>query len=126
MFPLAVLSGGDGAYTIPNYGALVYCGLQGWMAPLKPIIKNNASPFHQYSYIPIGWLTEILPLFPLGYVLVFSCLIRLNHRILEPPSASIFVKAAGLSTTLSADSTSSYIHILPALSKECAYNIHTS
>ena len=36
-------TGGDGAYTIPDYGTLVYCGLQGWMAPLKPIIRNNVS-----------------------------------------------------------------------------------
>lgn len=34
-------TGGDGVYTIPNYGSLVYCGLQGWMAPLRPIIRHN-------------------------------------------------------------------------------------
>jgi glycogen debranching enzyme len=34
-------TGGDGVYEIPGYGKLVYCGLQGWMAPLKPIIRNN-------------------------------------------------------------------------------------
>lgn len=34
-------TGGDGAYTIPNYGALVYCGLEGWMHPLRQIMRDN-------------------------------------------------------------------------------------
>ncbi|OCF71062.1 glycogen debranching enzyme [Kwoniella mangroviensis CBS 8886] len=34
-------TGGDGVYTIPNYGTLVYCGLEGWMHPLREIMKNN-------------------------------------------------------------------------------------
>lgn len=33
--------GGDGTYTVPDYGSLVYCGLQGWMALLKPIMEKN-------------------------------------------------------------------------------------
>jgi hypothetical protein len=33
--------GGDGTYTIPNLGALPYCGLEGWMYPLRQIIENN-------------------------------------------------------------------------------------
>ncbi|GAB7349549.1 hypothetical protein MBLNU459_g0249t2 [Dothideomycetes sp. NU459] len=33
--------GNDGAYTIPNHGALVYCGLQGWWSVLKHVIKDN-------------------------------------------------------------------------------------
>ncbi|BFZ57850.1 bifunctional 4-alpha-glucanotransferase/amylo-alpha-1,6-glucosidase [Savitreella phatthalungensis] len=32
---------GDGAYEIPKYGSLVYCGLQGWMAPVKEVISKN-------------------------------------------------------------------------------------
>ncbi|KAI9714308.1 MAG: hypothetical protein M1820_000269 [Bogoriella megaspora] len=35
-------SGGkDGAYTIPKYGALKYCGLEGWWTVLKDIVRNN-------------------------------------------------------------------------------------
>ncbi|KAI2635500.1 glucanotransferase domain of glycogen debranching enzyme-domain-containing protein [Xylaria nigripes] len=33
--------GKDGAYDIPNYGKIVYAGLQGWWSVLKDIIKNN-------------------------------------------------------------------------------------
>ncbi|KAF9414629.1 hypothetical protein BGZ94_000332 [Podila epigama] len=32
---------GNGAYNIPNHGPLVYCGLEGYMSVLKPIIENN-------------------------------------------------------------------------------------
>ena len=35
-------SGGEiGTYNIPNYGPLVYAGLEGWISVLKPIIWNN-------------------------------------------------------------------------------------
>lgn len=34
-------NGQDGAYTIPDLGGLVYCGLEGWMAYLKAIMRNN-------------------------------------------------------------------------------------
>ncbi|KAG0237756.1 hypothetical protein BGW42_000162 [Actinomortierella wolfii] len=32
---------GNGTYNIPNFGPLVYCGLQGWVSVLKPIIEMN-------------------------------------------------------------------------------------
>jgi len=32
---------GDGAYTIPNHGPLVYAGLQGWWSVLRDVIRNN-------------------------------------------------------------------------------------
>ncbi|KAK3815512.1 MAG: glycogen debranching enzyme [Benniella sp.] len=32
---------GNGVYNIPNYGALVYCGLEGYISVLKPIVENN-------------------------------------------------------------------------------------
>ncbi|ODO11295.1 glycogen debranching enzyme [Cryptococcus amylolentus CBS 6273] len=34
-------TGGDGVYTIPDYGALTFCGLEGWMHPLRTITKTN-------------------------------------------------------------------------------------
>ena len=35
------LGGNDGVYKIPNYGTLVYAGLQGWWSVLKDVIRNN-------------------------------------------------------------------------------------
>lgn len=35
-------TGGEiGAYNIPNSGPLVYCGLEGWMHPLRHIMRFN-------------------------------------------------------------------------------------
>ncbi|KIR80314.1 glycogen debranching enzyme [Cryptococcus gattii EJB2] len=34
-------TGGDGTYTIPNYGPITFCGLEGWMHPLREITKKN-------------------------------------------------------------------------------------
>ncbi|KAI0057454.1 glycoside hydrolase family 13 protein [Artomyces pyxidatus] len=34
-------SGEIGGYDIPGLGKLVYCGLEGWMHPLRKIIQNN-------------------------------------------------------------------------------------
>lgn len=34
-------TGGDGVYDVPGYGKLVYCGLEGWMGPLRNIMANN-------------------------------------------------------------------------------------
>ncbi|KAL9121856.1 MAG: hypothetical protein Q9187_001585 [Circinaria calcarea] len=35
-------SGGkDGVYNVPNYGPLVYAGLQGWWSVLRDVIRNN-------------------------------------------------------------------------------------
>lgn len=36
-----VTEGNDGVYTIPQCQPLVYCGLEGWMAVLRPIIDSN-------------------------------------------------------------------------------------
>lgn len=36
-----VTEGNDGVYTIPQSDPLVYCGLEGWMAVLRPIIQSN-------------------------------------------------------------------------------------
>lgn len=35
------LGGGNGVYKIPNYGSLVYAGLQGWWSILKDVIRDN-------------------------------------------------------------------------------------
>ncbi|KAF2861143.1 glycoside hydrolase family 133 protein [Piedraia hortae CBS 480.64] len=37
----AMSGGADGAYAIPNMGALVYCGLQGWWSILRNVIAHN-------------------------------------------------------------------------------------
>ena len=34
--------GSDGVYSVPNYGPLVYAGLQGWWSVLRDVIKDNA------------------------------------------------------------------------------------
>jgi len=31
----------DGAYNVPGYGELTYCGLEGWLYPLRSIIRDN-------------------------------------------------------------------------------------
>lgn len=36
-----ILLAGNGVYNIPNHGALVYCGLEGYISVLRPIIENN-------------------------------------------------------------------------------------
>jgi glycogen debranching enzyme len=36
-----IVKGGDGVYIIPGYHELVYCGLEGWMHPLRSITENN-------------------------------------------------------------------------------------
>lgn len=36
-----VTGGNDGTYAVPGHGSLVYCGLEGWLAPLRDIVKNN-------------------------------------------------------------------------------------
>ena len=33
--------GGDGVYEVPGMEPLVYCGLQGWMGPLRHIMAHN-------------------------------------------------------------------------------------
>ena len=33
--------GNDGAYNVPGYGALIYCGLEGWIFPLRGIVRDN-------------------------------------------------------------------------------------
>lgn len=33
--------GNGGAYSVPGYGSLVYCGLEGWIFPLRGIIREN-------------------------------------------------------------------------------------
>ena len=35
------LGGSEGIYKIPNYGTLIYAGLQGWWSILKDVIRNN-------------------------------------------------------------------------------------
>ncbi|ODV84903.1 glycoside hydrolase family 13 protein [[Candida] arabinofermentans NRRL YB-2248] len=34
-------AGTDGVYNVPEYGHLVYAGIQGWISPLKDIIRKN-------------------------------------------------------------------------------------
>jgi glycogen debranching enzyme len=34
-------TGGDGVYAIPNFRPLVYCGLEGFMNPLRDVMQSN-------------------------------------------------------------------------------------
>ncbi|RMZ78169.1 hypothetical protein DV738_g4086, partial [Chaetothyriales sp. CBS 135597] len=34
-------AGRDGAYNVPDYGTLVYAGLQGWESVIEPIVREN-------------------------------------------------------------------------------------
>ena len=34
-------NGRDGSYDIPGYGPLIYCGLAGWIFPLRQIVRDN-------------------------------------------------------------------------------------
>ncbi|KAH8914418.1 glycoside hydrolase family 133 protein [Atractiella rhizophila] len=34
-------NGQDGTYNIPGHGSLVYCGLQGWVGPLRRVMQYN-------------------------------------------------------------------------------------
>ncbi|KAK9478635.1 glucanotransferase domain of glycogen debranching enzyme-domain-containing protein [Lipomyces japonicus] len=53
--------GNDGVYVIPNFGPLVYAGLQGFMSPLKEIIETNNLAHPLCEHLRQGqW--------PLGYV----------------------------------------------------------
>ncbi|KAE8221765.1 hypothetical protein CF319_g4920 [Tilletia indica] len=36
-----ISDGQEGVYDIPGYGKLVYCGLEGWMHPLRAIVNSN-------------------------------------------------------------------------------------
>jgi len=36
-----VTGGQDGVYTVPGLGALTYCGLEGWMHPLRHVMTHN-------------------------------------------------------------------------------------
>ena len=38
---IVATDGQFGAYDVPGLGKLVYCGLQGWMAPLRRIMQYN-------------------------------------------------------------------------------------
>ncbi|KAH9844424.1 glycoside hydrolase family 133 protein [Teratosphaeria destructans] len=33
--------GADGVYSIPGYGSLVYCGIQGWWSALRDVVASN-------------------------------------------------------------------------------------
>lgn len=35
------LTGQDGVYNVPGMGGLVYCGLEGWMFPLRHVMRYN-------------------------------------------------------------------------------------
>lgn len=43
-------TGGHGAYSVPGYGSLIYCGLQGFQSALQPLMRSNdlGSPICQH------------------------------------------------------------------------------
>ncbi len=54
-------TGGDGTYDVPGYGQLVYCGLEGWMAPLRPIMRNNDLGHALCSHLRAGcWALDYI------------------------------------------------------------------
>lgn len=53
----------DGCYNIPNFGPLVYAGLQGWWSVLRDVIRNNdlAHPICQHlrnGNWPLGYIVS--------------------------------------------------------------------
>lgn len=56
-------SGGvDGNYTVPDYGRLVYAGLQGWASALKPLVDGNELGHPIAKHLRAGsWAFDYIP-----------------------------------------------------------------
>lgn len=70
----------DGCYNIPNFGPLVYAGLQGWWSVLRDVIRNNDLAHPICQHLRTGnW--------PLGYIVSrMEKLESQGHEGLEGPT----------------------------------------
>ena len=79
---VCVLVGGDGVYTIPELGPMVYCGLQGWMTHVGPMIRSNDLGHPLAAHLRAGtwaldYVHERIEKYALIYIVLSQPLTRL-------------------------------------------------
>lgn len=71
-----------GAYDIPGIGKLVYCGLEGWMHPLRHIIRYNDLGHPLCANLRQGtWAFDYISGRLSKYVFRFICTFHIGHAL---------------------------------------------